>query len=319
MVFKRMLGALGVGGPSVDTVLASPYAEPGGMLTGEVRIKGGDFEAEIEHVALGLVTRVEAEHPEGEATGTIEFFRAEVSGPFRLGTGEERAIPFQIPVPWETPITEVLGRPLHGMALGVRTELAIAKAVDKGDLDPVSVRPTPSQERVLQAFDRLGFQFRSADLEMGRIHGVYQELPFFQEIEFYPPPQYAGQVNEVELTFVTAADGLEVILEADKRGGMFSGGSDSFGRFHVSHQDALAMDWSAHINDWIAGLAQYRVPSHGHNDDYYGGYHDNDHHHHGGGGMGAAVAAGAAGVAAGFVAAEVVDEIGDFFEGEEEE
>ncbi|HWS35786.1 MAG TPA: sporulation protein, partial [Actinoplanes sp.] len=30
VVFKRMLGALGVGGPSVDTVLSEPNTQPGG-------------------------------------------------------------------------------------------------------------------------------------------------------------------------------------------------------------------------------------------------------------------------------------------------
>ncbi|MDP9867565.1 MULTISPECIES: sporulation protein [Streptosporangium] len=317
MVFKRLLGAFGVGGPSVDTVLAVSRVSPGGSLSGEVRIKGGDFEAEIEHVTLGLVARIETEHSEGEHSGLGEFFRAEVSGPFKLGVGEERAIPFQVPVPWETPLTEVQGRPLSGMAMGVRTELAIAKAVDKGDLDPFSVAALPSQEAVLAGFSGLGFHFRSADLESGRLYGVQQSLPFYQEIEFYPPPQYAGLVNEVELTFVADAGRLEVILEADKRGGHGSG-HDSFGRFQVSHEQALQMDWGAEITTWLNGLA-------GHRGAPYGGYHDDhhDHHghhgHHGGPGMGAVVAAGAAGMVGGFVAAEAIDEIGDFFEGDEEE
>ena len=30
MVFKKMLAAFGVGGPSVDTVLATPVVQPGG-------------------------------------------------------------------------------------------------------------------------------------------------------------------------------------------------------------------------------------------------------------------------------------------------
>ncbi|GAA2877553.1 hypothetical protein GCM10010517_39100 [Streptosporangium fragile] len=309
MVFKRLLGAFGVGGPSVDTVLTVSRVSPGGTLTGEVRIKGGDFDAEIEHITLGLVARVEVEHGEGEHSGLGEFARSEVSGPFTLRAGEERAIPFQMPVPWETPLTEVQGQPLHGMALGVRTELAIAKAVDKGDLDPFSVTALPSQEAVLTGFADLGFRFRSADLEVGRLYGVDQRLPFYQEIEFLPPPQYAGRVNEVELTFVATPVGLDVILEADKRGGHGSG-HDSFGRFQLSHEQALQTDWTAEIGGWLEALsARHGGYDHGHHDDYG---------HHGGAGLGGAVAAGAAGLAAGFVAAEVIDEVGDFFEGDEE-
>ncbi|GAA3102495.1 sporulation protein [Streptosporangium carneum] len=304
MVFKRLLGVFGVGGPSVDTVLAVSRVSPGGSLSGEVRIKGGDLDAEIEGIRLALVARVETEHEEGEYSGLGEFFGAEVSGPFTLRAGEERAVPFVIPVPWETPLSEVEGVPLNGMAVGLRTELAVARAVDKGDLDPFSVAALPSQEAVLTAFSRLGFHFRRADLESGHLHGVRQELPFYQEIEFHPSAQYAGRVNEVELTFVASPAGLDVILEADKRGG--HGGGDSFGHFQVSHEQALATDWAGEITAWLDGLA------------HHGGHHgyDGHHDHHGGG---AAVAAGAAGLAGGFVAAEVIDEIGDFFEGDEEE
>ena len=41
MVFKKMLGAFGVGGPSVDTVLTDPNTRPGAVLHGEVRLQGG--------------------------------------------------------------------------------------------------------------------------------------------------------------------------------------------------------------------------------------------------------------------------------------
>jgi sporulation-control protein len=314
-----MLGAFGVGAPSVDTVLATPRVRPGGLLHGEVRIKGGDFDADIEYIALGLVTRVESEHGEGEQIGLMEFFRTQVSGPFRLRTGEDKIVAFQFPVPWEAPVTEIGGRHLHGMAMGVRTELAIAKAIDKGDLDPVEIEPTASQEAVLRAFSQLGFQFKSADLERGRIYGVSQQLPFFQEIEFYPSAQYAGQINEVELTFVAGPAGLDIIMEADKRGGRRGSGTDAIGRFQLTHEQALQIDWATEINNWLASLSQHYGGGH---DPYarQGGHYDSHHgHHDGGSGLGMVAAAGAAGVVGGFVAAEAIDEIGDFFEGDEEE
>ena len=313
MVFKRMLGAFGVGAPSVDTVLSTPRVRPGGTLAGEVRLKGGEFDADIEHVTLGLVGRAEVEHDEGELTGTAELYRIQVSGSFKLAKGEERTLGFETPVPWETPLSEVGGQPLTGMALGVRTELAIAKAVDKGDLDPIAVEPLPSQQRVLEALLALGFAFKSADLEIGRIHGVHQELAFYQEIEFYGPP---GQVREAELTFVTDAHGLDVIIQADKQFG-----GDAVGRFRAGHDEALRMDWVAELSGWLRGLARFGQPVHhdGHyHEGHHGGHHDSHGHHggHGGGGMGGMVAAGALGVAGGLVAGEVIEEI---FEEEEEE
>jgi sporulation-control protein len=301
MVFKKMLQKLGVGGPSVDTVLADPRCLPGGSLSGEVRIVGGEGDAEIEHIALSLVTRVER----GDSgQGMVEFHRVVVSGPTKLPAKQDRTIPFTIPVPWEAPVTEVGGQRLPRMELGLRTEVSIAKAVDKGDLDPVYVTPLESQDAVLDAFGQLGFHFKSADLEAGRIYGIRQELPFYQEIEFYPPSQFAGRINEVELTMVAAPGGLTVVLEADKRGGMFGGGGGDFiGRFEASHREAVDMDWPRMFGEWLDSVASRRGSM-------MQGYGD-QHGHHGrrghGGGMGGMVAAGAAGVLGGMMIGEMLD------------
>ncbi|UFR00323.1 sporulation protein [Streptomyces sp. Go40/10] len=327
MVFKRLLGSLGIGGPSVDTVLDPGPALPGRGLTGQVHLRGGDADFDIEHITLELVARVEAEHDGGESEGVVAFDRFTVGGGFRLVAGEQRSVPFSVTLPWETPVTELYGQPL-GIVLGVRTELGVAGAKDKGDLDQLTVGPLPAQEAILEALGRLGFGFKSADLEYGRIGGTGQQLPFYQEIELTPAPQYAHQVNEIELTFLASPAGLEVVLEADKRGGLFSSGHDALTRFTVGHYDTR--DWNAEVDGWIRQLVEHRAAygshaAYGHGDPYAGGhgYHGHEHHEHhrSGPGIGTAVAAGAAGLAVGvvggMVAAEVVDEIGDFFEGDE--
>ena len=319
MVFKRLLGSLGVGGPTVDTVLDAGAARPGGALPGQVHLVGGTADHDVEHVALELVARVEAEGGEhGEGEGVVVFGRHTVGGDFRLAAGERRSVPFTVPLPWETPVTELYGQPL-GIVLGVRTELAVAGARDKGDLDPLTVAPLPAQEAVLEAFGQLGFGFRSADLEYGRIGGTGQQLPFYQEIELTPPPRYADQVNEIELTFLAVSGALEVVLEADKRGGPFSDGHDALSRFTVPHEGpAGPQDWNALVDGWVRELVEHRAS--------YGSHAVYGHESgalSGGSGTGTAVAAGAAGlavgVAGGMVAAEVVDEVGDFFEGESED
>jgi sporulation-control protein len=323
MVFKRLLGSLGVGGPTVDTVLDPAPVHPGGTLTGQVQLQGGNADFDIEYITLELVARVEAEHEEGESEGVVTFDRLTVGGGFRLGEGEVRSVPFSVTLPWETPITELYGQGL-GIVLGVRTELSVAGAKDKGDLDQLNVTPLPAQEAILEALGQLGFGFKSADLEYGHIRGTGQQLPFYQEIELAPAPHYAHQVNEIELTFLANPGGLEVVLEADKRGGLFSEGHDTVTRFTVGHHDVR--DWNTEVDGWIRQLVEHRV-SHGSHGGYgHGGHHGYDDHHEGhrsGPGVGTAVAAGAAGLAVGvvggMVAAEVVDEVGDFFEGDEEE
>ncbi|MGV9339942.1 sporulation protein [Streptomyces sp. NPDC003688] len=335
MVFKKLLGSLGVGGPTVDTVLDPGPALPGGTLSGQVHLRGGKADFDIDHITLELVARVEAEHEHGESEGAVVFDRFTVGGGFRLREGESRSVPFSVTLPWETPATELYGQPL-GIVLGVRTELAVAGAKDKGDLDPLAVRPLPVQEAVLEALGQLGFGFRSADLELGRIGGSGQQLPFYQEIELIPAPQYADQVREFELTFLAGPGGMEVVLEADKRGGFLSAGHDTLARFTVSHDEADRPDWNTVVDGWFRQLAErrasYAVPGpYGHETSYGHGapyghetpYGHDGGHHRSGPGMGTAVAAGAAGLAVGvvggMVAAEVVDEVGDFFEGDEED
>jgi sporulation-control protein len=335
-MFSRMLSAFGIGGPSVDTVLDSPHAVPGQPITGQVRIQGGSSDAEIGQVVLSLVTQVEVERGGfggfggGDERGEVaEFFRMVVQQGLRVPAGQLVSIPFQLPVPWETPITAVGGAALPGLSVGVRTELLVAGAPDKGDLDPVLVAPLPSQNRVLDAFGQLGFSFRGADVEAGRLPGVPHELGFYQELEFFPPAQFAGRVGQVELTFVATAHELHVILEADRSRGGFSPGGDTSGHLRLSHQEAQVTDWAAAISGWLAQVAdrgqnpacggQYGQYSHGGQPGYGGGYdHDDQHGQRRGPGMGGMLAAGAAGAAGGVLGGMAISSMADEFFGDDE-
>jgi len=258
VVFKRMLQAMGVGGPSVETVLANPNCRPGGSLEGTVHVAGGEHPTDIEYVAIGLITRVEVESGDTEYSSNQEFHRQRLTGSFRLDPGARHDIPFRFDVPWETPITEVYGQHLHGMTMGLTTELEVAREVVSSDLDPVAVHPLPAQERILDALLRLGFRFSRADVERGRVHGVRQELPFYQEIEFYPPAAYASGINQLELTFIPTPHTLQVVLEIDKRGGLFTEGHDAFGSFNVDYHTADRTDWARELDTWLRQSAQRR-------------------------------------------------------------
>ncbi|GAB3157307.1 hypothetical protein GCM10027290_57840 [Micromonospora sonneratiae] len=332
MVFKRMLGAFGVGGPSVDTVLSNPNTRPGLPLDGQVNLVGGSHDVDIEQLTVGLVTRVEVEGGDEEYDALVEFTRVGVGGPLRLAAGQHLSIPFRVPMPWETPVTDLNGQRLHGMTMGLRTEVAISGAIDKGDLDAVYVYPLPVQERIVEAFARLGFQFKRADLERGQLYGVPQTLPFYQEIEFFAPPQYAHGIAEVELTFVANPHGVEVILEFDKRTGAFGGSHDAISRYSVAHTEADQGDWLARVDGWVRqALERHQSavsafggnpygapgypPAYSHGGYGHGGYghggHYEEHHERSGPGMGAVVAGAVGGAALGFAGGMLIDEVFD--------
>ncbi|AZQ70986.1 MULTISPECIES: sporulation protein [Streptomyces] len=257
MVFKKLMASLGAGGASVETVLFEENVVPGGVVQGEVRIQGGSVPQRIEGLSVGLQARVEVEGNDGEYKQDVEFTRVQLGGAFEVQAASAHVVPFGLEIPWETPVTMFLGRHLTGMNVGVTTHLAIARAVDSSDLDPVNVHPLPAQQAILDAFGRLGFSFKSADLERGRISGTRQRLPFYQEIEFHAPAEYRG-LNEVELSFVADDREMDVVLEMDKKPGLFSSGSDTYRSFTVDLHAYERTDWAAYLHQWLAEVGGKR-------------------------------------------------------------
>ncbi len=257
MGFKKLLASLGAGGASVETVLTEANVVPGGVVQGEVRIQGGSVDQQIEGLSVGLQARVEVEGGDQEQKRDIEFGKVRLGGAFEVKAGAVHVVPFGLEIPWETPVTSVSGQQLRGMNIGVTTELEIARAVDSGDLDPINVHPLPAQQAILDAFLQLGFRFKSADMERGHIRGTRQKLPFYQEIEFFAPQQYRG-LNQVEVSFVADDREMDVVLEMDKKPGLFGEGSDSFRAFKVGLDDFHTTDWAAYLNQWLAEVGGRR-------------------------------------------------------------
>lgn len=247
-MFKKILASLGAGSASIETVLHNAQVQPGGVIQGVTHLKGGSVDQDINAVSVALMARVEVESGDQEYTTDMTFTKLALTGKFELDDGQEHDIPFNLEVPWESPITSVTGQPLRGMAVGVSTHLDIAGAIDQGDLDPVQIRPLPAQEMLLDAFVQLGMRFKRADLERGHIRGTAQTLPFYQEIEFAPGPQFP-RLNELEVTFITGPRQMEVVLEADKR--HFGGNSDTFQKFVVEHGSANQRNWQKEISQLL--------------------------------------------------------------------
>ncbi|MGW2211443.1 sporulation protein [Streptomyces sp. NPDC001781] len=257
MAFKKLLASLGAGGASVETVLTEVNVVPGGVVQGEVRIQGGSVNQNIEGLSVGLQARVEVESGDQEYKQDVEFSKVRLGGAFELQAGAVHAVPFGLEIPWETPVTVIDGQELRGMHIGVTTELQIARAVDSSDLDPIRVHPLPAQKALLDAFIQLGFRFKNADMERGHIRGTRQKLPFYQEIEFYPPAQYRG-LNQVEVSFVADESVMDVVLEMDKKPGLFSEGSDTFRSFQVGLHDFHGTDWAGYLNQWLSEVGSRR-------------------------------------------------------------
>nr|BFE30810.1 hypothetical protein GCM10010200_030610 [Actinomadura rugatobispora] len=257
MAYGQMAGGYGgAPGPSVETILSEPNCRPGGVVAGKVHLVGGQRPAEIRHVTLALMPRMQNGYG-GESAGP-EVYRGALTRAFRLEPGQRRDLSFSIPLPYELPFTTVLGRELPGFTIGLCTEVDVKGEPDPGDVDPISVEPLKSQQWVLAAIARLGFKIQNVAFEQSKLRGVPQQLPFYQEIQLAPPPQYAGRIGEVGLSFIANPRHMAFVLEADRR----AGGSpdERFGRFQVEHQEAAETDWNSKIGRWLEEAASRPRP-----------------------------------------------------------
>lgn len=237
MVFSKLKAFLG-SGIQVDTLLHEKHIVPGGVLKGEVRISGAEVDASVESVTLEFTALVEDDSKGEDAPGSVhDYFRAEVSGKFDLAKGTAHSIPFEVQVPWETPFNNVETRPLvGGMKLGVSTHLALDQALDKGDLDWLTVEALPIHKAVWEAVESLGFAFQETDLELGTIQGA--SVPFYQEVEFWATEgEFHERIKELEVVFVVGEANTDVVLAADNSAELLAPDLNSTIRFSLPTND----------------------------------------------------------------------------------
>jgi len=262
-MFQKVMASFGQGGATVDARILDRHVRPGGTLHGEVILVGGQIDQEVESLAVTLLARVE-HGAEGETTD-LPFQNVQLAGKELVRAGAQIKVPFEIQMPWETPVTTVFGKFLTGMAVGLQTNLNLAKTVvDPHDVDAIPIEPVPAQHRILDAMSRIGFKFRDANLVKNRVDGVDQQLPFFQEINFTPSPAFANVFNEVAVSFLARPRDVQVVLDAHKRvrvlkgGGLGGRAQSRLGSFVVEYAAMGRTNWEQQIEGWLREVAKPR-------------------------------------------------------------
>ncbi|MFI7674506.1 sporulation protein [Actinophytocola sp. NPDC049390] len=263
-MFQKVMASFGQGGATVDARILDRHVRPGGTLHGEVILIGGQVDQEVESLAVTLLARVE----EGEEGQTVDlpFQNVQLAGKELVRAGAQIKVPFEVQMPWETPVTTVLGKYLTGMAVGLQTNLNLARTVvDPQDVDAIPIEPLPAQHRILDALTRIGFKFRDANLEKNRIDGVDQQLPFFQEINFQPSPAFANVFDEVAVSFLARPRDVQVVLDVHKRvrvlkGGGLGGRTQSrLASFVVEYAAMGRTNWEQQLEGWLREAAKPRA------------------------------------------------------------
>ncbi|MFZ3560202.1 MULTISPECIES: sporulation protein [unclassified Streptomyces] len=214
MAFRKFLSSLGVGAPEVETTLSASAVRPGDQLHCNVQLRGGSVDIEVERVRIEIVTRFEDREETETLWSNPGVVKSLVLGEkFELKAGETKDGQVSFEVPWETPLTHVLGgRPLKGARVAVRTELTVDNAVDRGDFDEIQVHALPAQDALLQAYANLGFRFDEAEVKKGTPSGGRNsQTDYWQEIEMWFPADYRRPGGQLETVFVARHDSLDLI------------------------------------------------------------------------------------------------------------
>ncbi|KKB71587.1 MULTISPECIES: sporulation protein [Bacillus] len=209
-LFKKLAASAGIGAAKVNTILEKNEYLPGEKVNGSVLVKGGNTEQHIRYIELLLETEYAIVKDDKKEWKTVTMESRRVTESFTISPGKERRFPFSFIMPLDAPMT------MKGTRVFLLTDLDIQGGIDKSDEDPIAVKPHPWIKSVLEAMGDLGFRLQEADCE----HAPYfnRRMPFVQEFEFVPVSQnYRRLFDELELVFLLEDNGLDVIIEVDRR------------------------------------------------------------------------------------------------------
>lgn len=216
-MFKKVLSSLGLQGVKIDTILHNDQLYPGQNLQGQIYFQGSSSAKKINGLYLQLMTRVEVESGDHEVVQDLCIAQWHISGAFQLLAQQSHQIPFNIQLPFETPITAIQCS-RHKSCVWLHTHLDIDWGLDATDRDFIQIYPTPAMQSFLQAMQQCGLQLVSTDVERGQVNGGYfrSSIGCYQELEFRPS-QFLSSLNEVEVTFIAEAQQTHVLIEIDRK------------------------------------------------------------------------------------------------------
>lgn len=209
--FHKALASIGIGSATVDTRLEKDTYRAGEVMQGEIIVRGGQVEQQVDTIYLSVNTTYIRESNDHKHTEVATLQKLKVSEPFLLGAGEEKIFPISLTLPFETPITA--GK----TQVWIQTGLDIKNAVDPSDKDYIRVEPTTLADHILDAISGLGFRLREAECQQApsRFRGYY---PFVQEFEFVPTGQFRGHLDELEIVFLSQSNhSAEIYLQIDRK------------------------------------------------------------------------------------------------------
>lgn len=216
-MLKKLFAKMGIGAASVDAVLTTDQFHPGGTVSGQINIKGGEVSQDISAIILKLMTIAKREGEDIDLNLSHAIAEYRVSEPFTLEPGETITRPFSFDLHPETPIT-VLNVANNRCKVWLETSLDIGMALDPKDRDYLNIHPSPVVAHFIEAMEQGGFKMVKADVEKGFLkgHSFQSRSGCYQEMEFKPSGFGFIKIKEVELSFIIDTHQTHVLIEVDR-------------------------------------------------------------------------------------------------------
>ncbi|TWT14353.1 sporulation protein [Planomicrobium sp. CPCC 101079] len=206
-LFDKVKASAGIGNAKVDTRISNSTAKQGGQVAGEVVIKGGSVEQQINSISISVETSVLVEHDDRKYRQDFQIQRVKVSEALTIGAKEEKVLPFSFTLSYEAPITTGKSE------VWLDTVLDVPFAVDPKDKDGIKVAGTEAAEKMLAAIQELGFTLKSVT----NLKSRQTKSGLVQEFEFYPSPDFRKHFTELEVIFLSDTTGTTVFIEMDHK------------------------------------------------------------------------------------------------------
>lgn len=219
--FNKILGSIGIGSASVDTLLSHSAFKVGETINGIVEVKGGNIKQNIDEIYLTINTNYEKEEDGLITNKSVVISTLKINEPFVIMPEEVKTVPFTVQVPLDTPISTGSSK------VWIQTSADIKGSKDPTDKDMIKILPNDLVEKSIEVFTQLGFKLHRVKNEAAS-YKVRKRLPFIQEYQFIPTGGlFYQKIDEVEVVFFPIEENkIEMIFEVDRRGkglfGLFS-------------------------------------------------------------------------------------------------
>ncbi|MFC0601285.1 sporulation protein [Streptomyces palmae] len=264
MVFKRLLGGKGSGGSGipleVDTGIPDVPLRPGGLLRGEIVLRAPDRDVTVRSVDMKLVANAspavgKRNAVDTESGDTIAHFR--VTSHFTVGKGQETRVPLRYRLHWESPVSEVRGKPLEGVRLRAYTFVEAGGIEGRTDSDPLRIAATPLHEAVLDAFEAAGYSHGTAQIDADTIPRTERHVYLRQSFRLVDTLAVTGpdRPEHLEVNFHTNAVGCEIFVRKAALFQTIWSEKPPYLRYVAAHHEVGRFDFEAAVRGWIKEVA----------------------------------------------------------------